>query len=194
MKQDFWKEKYLKQATGWDVGCISLPLKTYFDQLKSKDLRILIPAAGNAYEAEYLYQNGFLNIDILDFVEEPLHSLKSRIPGIPDNQLLLKDFFSHEGQYDLIVEQTFFCALDRSKRTEYVKKCHSLLKPNGKLIGLLFASEFPASDTPPFGGTMESYKQLFAPYFQIKEMESCYNSIPARSGNEIFINLIKRNL
>jgi orotidine-5'-phosphate decarboxylase len=56
---EFWNEKYLNQQTGWDLGEVSPPIKTYIDQITNKDLRILIPGAGHAYEANYLLENGF---------------------------------------------------------------------------------------------------------------------------------------
>jgi thiopurine S-methyltransferase len=56
----FWDELYNTGQTGWDIGYVSTPLKAYFDQLSNQSLEILIPGAGNAYEAEYLYKNGFL--------------------------------------------------------------------------------------------------------------------------------------
>ena len=56
---NYWNERYLKNDFGWDLGTISPPLKEYFDQIKNKNLSILIPGAGNSYEAEYLVNNGF---------------------------------------------------------------------------------------------------------------------------------------
>ena len=82
MDKQFWEEKYSNHQTGWDIGHISTPLKTYIDQLDNKGLTILIPGAGNAYEAEYLVRHGFKNVTIVDWVEttynpECLTSLKT---------------------------------------------------------------------------------------------------------------------
>jgi len=51
----FWSSKYQEGQTGWDMGEVSPPIKAYIDQLTNKDLSILIPGAGNAYEAAYLF-------------------------------------------------------------------------------------------------------------------------------------------
>jgi len=56
---NYWENRYQNQQTGWDIGEISSPLKAYIDQLEDKSIKILIPGAGNAYEAEYLFLNGF---------------------------------------------------------------------------------------------------------------------------------------
>ncbi len=104
----FWSSRYKTNETGWDIGEISTPLKDYFDQLTDKSISILIPGAGNAYEAEYLYQQGFKNVSVLDYAQEPLNNFSQRVPAFPKNKLIHQDFFLHKGCYDLIIEQTFF--------------------------------------------------------------------------------------
>ena len=101
------------------------------------------------------------------------------------------DFFDLTGKFDLILEQTFFCALDPDVRRNYVIKMHDLLQPKGKLAGLLFGCEFEKAG-PPFGGNSDSYHALFQDLFEIQIMEPCYNSIPPRQGNELFIILTPR--
>jgi thiopurine S-methyltransferase len=153
---DYWTNRYKNNEIGWDLGTVSNPLKEYFNQLTNKDISILIPGAGNAYEAEYLFDNGFKNITIIDISAEPLQNIKKRIPGFPESKLIFGDFFNHQHQYDLIIEQTFFCALRPSLRQAYAKKMHQLLKNKGKLVGVLFNDELN-SDKPPFGGNKEEY-------------------------------------
>ena len=114
--QNYWQQRYSLNQTGWDTGSITTPLKEYFDQLASKEIRILIPGCGNAYEAEYLYSKGFKAVYVADVAAAPLQNLKMRVPDFPQDHLLQQDFFQLGGQYDLIVEQTFFCALDPSLR------------------------------------------------------------------------------
>jgi len=187
---DFWNERYESQNTGWDIGTISTPLKDYFDQLEDRSMSILIPGAGNAYEAEYLVGLGFENVSIVDFAPNPLSDFKQRNPSFPDERLLLKDFFELEGEYDLIIEQTFFCALDPSLRTKYAKKMSELLSQNGKLVGVLFNRHFDGG--PPFGGNKEEYLTYFEDEFIVRKMEDCYNSILPRQGSELFIQLQKK--
>ena len=88
-----------------------------------------------------------------------------------------------------MIEQTFFCAIDPKLRKDYVHQSNKLLKPNGKLMGLLF--DFPFESGPPFGGSLAEYQGLFSKEFKFSKMEKCYNSIQPRSGNELFIELIK---
>ncbi len=55
----YWDQLYKHNRLGWDMGSVSSPLKAYFDQLTDNSLRILVPRAGNGWEVEYLYKNGF---------------------------------------------------------------------------------------------------------------------------------------
>jgi SAM-dependent methyltransferase len=188
--ETFWNHKYLSGETGWDIGCVSTPIKEYINQLSDKDLKILIPGGGNSYEAEYLFENGFNNVYVVDISSIPLKNLAERIPTFPKENLLHADFFELEDTFDLILEQTFFCALDPSLREAYTDKMHQLLKPGGKLVGLLF--NIPLNDDrPPFGGNKDEYEKLFSEKFKIEKMETAYNSIPPRAGNELFF-ILKR--
>ncbi|RXR22529.1 class I SAM-dependent methyltransferase [Flavobacterium stagni] len=187
----YWQNRYETQSTGWDVGSITAPLKTYLDQIEDKSIRILIPGGGNSYEFEYLITHGFTNVNVLDFAQQPLLNIQNRLPEVNPKQLIHADFFEHKATYDLIIEQTFYCALDPSLRDQYVQHMHGLLAKGGKLIGLLF--QFPLTESgPPFGGSKEEYILRFSPYFNIKTLETAYNSIPPRQGNELFFIFIKK--
>ena len=67
-QQLFWGKRYSDQSTGWDIGYPSRPLKEYIDQIEDRNQKILIPGAGNAYEAEYLHQEGFSKASINDSI------------------------------------------------------------------------------------------------------------------------------
>ncbi len=190
LDKQFWNERYASYSTGWDLGRVSTPLKEYIDQLEDKSLKILIPGAGNAHEAEYLIQNGFTNIYIVDIATIPLKEFQLRNPTFSSERLLLNDFFELTDQYDLVLEQTFFCAIDPDLRMEYAKKMNEVLTDKGKLVGVLFDREF--IDGPPFGGSKVEYLSYFEPYFDIIKMEACYNSIEPRKGSELFITLKKK--
>ena len=133
LSKEFWQNRYETDAIGWDLGEISPPIKKYVDQIENKDLKILIPGCGNGHEAEYLWRLGFRNVHVIDIAEAPLSNLRTRIPEFPEGQIHLGDFFKHDGVYDIIVEQTMFCAIDPVLRQEYADKCHELLDEFGKI-------------------------------------------------------------
>ena len=192
MDSKYWSERYQQNTTGWDIGHISTPIKAYIDQLTNKEMAIMIPGCGNAYEAEYLLQQGFTNITLVDISPLLVEAIsrKFKLALGKKIQVICDDFFNIDQKYDLILEQTFFCALNPSLRKKYTDKMFSLLKPGGKIAGLLFNRSFPGG--PPFGGNDVEYRKLFKEKFSIRVMEPCYNSIPSRAGTELFIILEKK--
>jgi methyl halide transferase len=193
LDQQYWNNLYETKETRWDIGYPSTPLKEYIDQLTDKSISILIPGCGNSYEAGYLLENGFTNVTLIDISSLLTGKLRDKFSRYPDHELkiITGNFFELEGSFDLVLEQTFFCALDPSLRPQYVRKMHELLKPGGTLAGVMFNRSF--EDTgPPFGGTKKEYEELFEKLFEIKKMEPCYNSIEPRKDTELFVILKKK--
>jgi SAM-dependent methyltransferase len=189
LDQNYWDAQYQNNSTGWDLGCISQPIKVYFDTIEDKSIAILIPGCGNSYEAEYLLAQGFTNITVIDIAPTLVENLKSKFKGNAHINIVLGDFFELDKTFDLIVEQTFFCALPPSMRQKYVWKMHQLLSNNGKIAGLLFNRNFDVS--PPFGGSKSEYELLFAAAFELMKIEICQNSIDKRKDSELAIEFQK---
>src|SRR6185312_6538207 len=184
LNSDFWDNRYKENETGWDLKQVSPPLKDYIDTLTDKNMVILIPGCGNAYEAEYLLSKGFTNVTLIDIVSTLVNRLKEKLKGKPI-RILNEDFFKHQGKYDLILEQTFFCAIDPSLRPNYVEQCYNLLNKKGRIAGLLFRTLFE-KEGPPFGGTKEEYEKIFSEKFNFLQFDICKTSIAPRLGNELF--------
>ena len=165
LSESFWENKYKLNKIGWDLGEVSPPLKAYFDQLTNKDLKILIPGGGNSHEAEYLF-------------------------NFPDVQLILGDFFNLNTTFDLVIEQTFFCAINISLRENYALKMKELLNKNGKLVGLMFDAVLNEKH-PPFGGNKKEYTTYFESHFSMDIFTKCYNSFHNRQGMELFVKFVK---
>ncbi len=191
-----WEKRWQTGQTGWDIGQASPPLCRYADQMppERRHLRVLIPGCGNAYEAAYLLDQGFSNITVVDIAPTAIRCLEQRLDASYPHwrtrlRALCTDFFALDETFDLILEQTFFCALDPALRPQYAQHMHRLLAPGGTLAGVLFDRDFEGG--PPFGGHADEYRALFEPLFDIKTLESCYNSIQPRAGTEVFVILKK---
>jgi len=184
---NFWNQRYIEKTTGWDLGSASPSIVNYFKEVLNKELQILIPGCGNAYEAEALLDLGFENITLIDIAPKLVSSLQERYKNRSIN-VVLGDFFELKGSFDVIVEQTFFCALDPELRTKYVNHMHSLLKPKGKIVGLMFNAEFEGG--PPFSGNRAEYEELFSPLFSIN-IQECTTSVEPRMGNELWVEFEK---
>lgn len=191
LDDNYWNNQYQNNTTGWDLGEISPPIKTYVDTLTNKWVRILIPGCGNTYEADYLLQKGFTNITVIDIAPLLVERLQQKYNGNKNIHVIAGDFFKHDGTYDVIIEQTFFCALPPMLRQKYVYKMHQLLADNGLLVGLLFNRTFQQS--PPFGGSKEEYLNLFKGTFYVVKFDSCTNSAAPRADTELWIQLQKND-
>lgn len=188
----YWENQYQANSTGWDLGQVAPPIQLYIDQIQNKDLAILIPGCGNSYEAAYLLKQGFTNVTLIDIAPTLVHNLTEKFKNNTNITILLGDFFEHQGQYDLIIEQTFFCALPLKMRQKYVWKQHQLLSNQGLLSGVLFNRRFEVS--PPFGGTLAEYAQLFQHSFAINRLEVAQNSVVKRQNAELFFEFHKNNV
>jgi SAM-dependent methyltransferase len=193
LDKEFWDNRYKSEQTGWDIGYPSTPLKEFIDDLENNDLHILIPGCGRAYEAEYLHNKGFKNVSVIDLSPTALSEFSQRLPSFSKKNLINANFFNHKGKYDIILEQTFFCAIDRNLRENYVRHSYELLNDSGKIVGLLFNEEF-GNEHPPFGGSKAEYLNLFSDLFDIEIIETAKNSIEQRKGKELFISFKKKKL
>jgi thiopurine S-methyltransferase len=188
----YWAERYQMQKLGWDIGYANEAMFSYV-LARPKQMRILIPGAGRAWELEQLHRLGYEQVWAIDYAPEARASFLERVPDFPADRYLLGDFFEHWGEYDHILEQTFFCALDPRLRPEYPKHMARLLSPGGVLSGLLF--DFPLDENgPPFGGSREEYLALFQTPPQVwseVSVEPAQRGIPQRLGREFEFRLVR---
>ena len=171
LDQEYWDIKYKTNDIGWDLGQVSPPIKEYIDTILDKNLRILIPGCGNSHEADYLLSQGFTNITVIDIAPTLVEKLQEKFKNNSNIKIILDDFFEHRGEYDLILEQTFFCALPPIMREKYVQKMYYLLSKKGILAGLLFNKTFESG--PPFGGSLNEYENIFKKYFMFLQLDLC---------------------
>lgn len=190
LNKEFWEERYQNKNTGWNIGKISTPLKNYVDSIRDKSCNILIPGCGYGHEAVYLFNNGFKNISVIDLSPTAIKKLHQKVPNFPKQNLFVSNFFDHNRKYDLIIEQTFFCAIDPKMRKNYVNHSYQLLNKNGKIAGLLFNKDF-GNNYPPFGGSIKEYQDLFSKKFSINYLKTAKDSIEARKGVELFFEFQK---
>ena len=193
LDQTYWENQWQNERTGWDLGQSCPAIESYMEQHQNITAKILIPGCGNAHEAEFLWDLGYRDITLLDISPKATEIISQKFENKLGIKVICGDFFEHHGRYDLVIEQTFFCALPTLMRKKYAEKMHELLNENGRIIGVLFNRNFEKKG-PPFGGSIPEYEFIFKKYFQIIKMEECYNSIKPRQGTEAFINLKKIEL
>ena len=119
--------------------------------------KALVPGCGRGYAVSSLFRAGFdaVGLDIAPTaVAEANAYLAKAAPAdgpafdATKCRVVCDDFFSHSGEYDVLYDCTFLCALDPEQRVEWAKKVRALLRPDGELITLIF----PVVDPPYTGG------------------------------------------
>ena len=70
-------------------------------------------------------------------------------------------------QFDWLFEHTLFCAIDPSRRDDYVKAVLRWLKPGGQFLAIHYMIR--DEQGPPFGVTQEELMERFLPHFELKQ-------------------------
>lgn len=192
---DFWESRYQGKTTRWDLGEATPPLVSFLNSSESpKPGRTVVLGSGRGYEALLFARAGFEVVGV-DFAPSAIAASKAlaQNAGI-EAQFLQRDIFElpqefpHDFNY--VIEHTCFCAIPPEQRPDYVQLVHTLLKPQGELIGVFFTHN--RGGGPPFGSTPEEIRQLFQDRFEILTLEPVTNSVPSRQGEEHFARFRRR--
>jgi len=186
----FWEDIYLADDTGWDLGEPTPVFDKIGDDLPSGKVCIL--GCGRGYDAVMFAQKGF-EVTAVDFAPSAvtaMHSLASST-GVKIN-IIEEDIFSlfaqFNSEFDYVIEQTCFCAINPSRRGEYEQLVKAIIKPRGKLIGLWFPLDKSMNDGgPPWGMTISEVKSIFYDGWKIEKEEFSKLSIPPRKNREKLI-------
>lgn len=187
----FWEEQYRNETTGWDLGSASPPLASLLESPQAPPPgRAAVLGCGRGYDAVLFASRGFEVVGF-DFAPSAI-SASARLAEAAsltaslNVEFLQRDIFDlaaeFAGEFDYAIEHTCFCAIPPGKREAYVRMVHSILRPNGELIGVFFTGDRPIR--PPFGATPAEIKGYFAPYFAIASLAPVTNSVPRRQGEE----------
>mgnify|MGYP001218290289 FL=1 len=189
-KSVFWEQRYEKGEIGWDLGA-ETPVFTAISE-KLKPGKVCILGCGNGYDAISFSKKGF-SVTAVDFARTPINNLQIAARSLSLSiETIKKDIFDlipdYSSQFDYIIEQTCFCAIDPRKRQQYSNLVLDLLKVGGKLIGLWMPLDKNIIDGgPPFGVKENEIKKLFSTKWKITEECFPTQSIEARKGREKLI-------
>ena len=188
-----WQDHYDSNDLGWDLGQVAPPFVELWEKGKLPWGEVLVPGCGRGHEVIFLAENGF-EVTGIDFSEGAVtylgNALKKRnLKG----RVLHQDFFSlddtHDGVYNLVIEQTFFCAISPRQRQDYVLKVSRMLKPGGMLVGLFYHTDKQGG--PPYNTTREDIETHFSENFEIQELDKTSLSSEQRKGKE-WLGILKK--
>lgn len=156
-----WDQRYREGRDGWELGAPAPPLAAFLREDPRCPLpsgEVLVPGCGRGHEAALLAELGFTTIG-LDLSGEALQEARrlhgADRPGLRWLQTDLLDAAALrsaglvDGTLQGVVEHTCFCAIDPSRRSDYLSAVTRLLTPGGWLLGLFWCHDRPGG--PPFG-------------------------------------------
>ncbi len=195
-KESFWENIYLDNDAGWDLGSATPVFERVSEELKVG--KVCIVGCGRGYDAIMFAKKGF-EVTAIDFADTAIGDLKKMAQ---ENKVyvetLKKNVFDiphkYYGQYDYIIEQTCFCAINPNRRKEYEEMAFRLLKPNALLIGLWFPlNKSKLDDGPPYGVSEKELKKIFSERWDKEKEEFPSDSIATRKNREKLIVFKKIN-
>ena len=186
----FWEDIYLENDTGWDLKGVT----PFFDSISNELIqgKVCILGCGRGYDAIMFAEKGF-DVTAVDFAPTPISELNKLaiqksviITTVQDDIFSLVEKFPDT--FDYVIEQTCFCAIDPNRRKEYETLVRTILKPDGKLVGLWFPLDKSQEEGgPPFGTTIYEVKSIFNSGWKIEKEEFPSQSVEPRKGREKLI-------
>ena len=192
-KCEDWQRHYEEKDLGWDLGQVAPPFVKLWQEEKLPLGKVLVPGCGRGHEVVFLAENGF-DVTAIDFSSGAVTYLKNALKKRNlEGRILHQDFFSldesHEGVYDLVLEQTFFCAISPKQRRDYVLNVSRILKPGGILVGLFYHTDEQGG--PPYNTTREDIEMHFSKKFEIQELDKTSLSTEQRKDKE-WLGILKK--
>ena len=187
----YWERSYQSGEMGWDLGK-STPIFDQWIKTCKESLSICILGAGNGWDAINFAVMGHM-VTAVDFAKSAVRNMQI---ATEQNNLEIDirhmDIFDlnlvYANHFDVVLEYTCFCAIDPSRRREYLKMVRHILKPEGELVGLLFPiDKQPSEGGPPYAVLLEPTFELISEYFTLIKHEISSLSVKPRIGREIFV-------
>lgn len=128
----------------------------------------------------------------IDFAKEPIEHLKTRAKeeGVSVDARVLDVFSLPEtlkNTQDVILEYTCFCAIDPSRRDEYVEALSSTLRKGGHLLALVFPI-WDRKEGPPYAVCPDQWEETAKRHgLQVQQRGPSEDSHPARAAHETLI-------
>jgi cyclopropane fatty-acyl-phospholipid synthase-like methyltransferase len=191
--QEDWQRHYDEDDLGWDLGQVAPPFIRLFESKAILPCKAIVPGCGRGHEVIYLAENGF-EVTAVDYSSGAVNHLKSTVQERNLKcEVLQMDFFgidsAHNGAYDLLIEQTFFCAISPEQRPSYVSTVARVLKRGGMLTGLFYHTGKDGG--PPFNTTREDIQEYFSDSFEIRQLSKAEDSAEQRKNKEWLVILVK---
>ena len=188
-----WERHYEEKDLRWDLNEVAPPFTHLWQERKIPPCNAIVPGCGAGHEVIFLAEQGFY-VTAVDYTLGATKLLKENL-GKKNlmGEVLRQDFFKleikHNESFDLMLEHTFFCAINPDKRQMYVETAGRILKPEGLLVGLFY--ETNEEGGPPFNTQKKDIEKNFSGQFSVESLSKTPHSAEQRKGKE-WLAILKR--
>lgn len=189
-RADYWQGIYDAGDARWDQGAPAPPLAAFFAADRGTG-RAIVPGCGRGHDALMLAARGW-QVTGVDFATSAVVDARAAAAGrgIAAEFAQLDWFTAAEqpgwrGAFDLVVEHTCFCAIDPARRDAYVDVVHALLRPGGRLVGLIWSCGREGG--PPFHADPAISRAQFERRLAVERFEPAQGSWPTRVGEWLLV-------
>jgi len=184
----YWDAIYREGTPGWDKGRPSPPIvRMIGEKVIPAGSWVCVIGAGKGQEAIALAKAGY-RVTAVDFAEEAVKGVRenAKAAGV-ELDVQQRDLFTlptdFRATFHAILEHTCFCAIETTRRAEYVDVVHACLRENGILFGLFYAHG--RNGGPPFTTDEAEVRKLFEPRFTVERLVKAPDSFPERANSEL---------
>ena len=181
-ESEAWNQRYVEGRTGWDLGEPPPALRRVI-AARPQPLRVLVPGAGRGHDALAWAEAGH-RVVAVDFA--PLAVVAARENAAARGVEMAvheADIFALPGDlagaFDLVWEQTCFCAIPPERRDDYARAMAAVLRPGGQIVALLW--NHGKAGGPPFDVRREDVDAAFAEAFVVEEVTVVPDSAAGRT-------------
>lgn len=186
-----WNDRYVEGRTGWDLGAappallreITAAVERHAQRRVEAPLRVLVPGCGRGHDALAWARAG-AEVVGMDFaplaVQEatalaesndlPVRYLQANVLELPAELV---------GSFDLVWEQTCFCAIPLESRRGYAAAMTDALDEDGELLGIFW--NHGNEGGPPFDVTPDHVREAFSGLLVERARHAVEDSVPSRT-------------
>jgi methyl halide transferase len=186
-RPDFWDALYAAGGDGWELGAAAPPLVDVVERTPPPRGRVAVLGCGRGHDARLLAARGYEVVGY-DFSTVAVEAARALAPRDGLNvRFEQRDIFTlgrdEAHAFDGVWEYTCFCAIDPTRRDEYVRTVASILRPGGWLLACFFPLRGGGAG-PPFPVTRAEVRRRFAGSFRFERAQPPLRSARGRQGRE----------
>jgi SAM-dependent methyltransferase len=162
-----WEQHYQNGDTPWEKGAAAPPLLEWLSRHEIRG-RVLVPGCGSGHDVRAIARAGAdpVGIDIAPSAIQQADT-HARVGAERYEAANLFALPGHLiGAFDWVFEHTCFCAIDPSRRSDYVAGVVAALKPRGRLLAIFYIDPDHEEAGPPFRVAREEIERLFGGCFE----------------------------